>query len=141
MSDGDAIFARICKNPKDFTRYFVHADWLEDQGEPIQAECWRLLGEFGKYPAYVPPDSDEVVESSGRRYWWHPISIRDTLRHAAIPSNMWGNIATEHVSELFTAAAYFSRREAFTAFITMYCKMKPSSRLRLRKGLERMAKK
>ena len=42
MTDRDALLRAICDNPEDDAPRLVYADWLDENGDPLQAEFIRL---------------------------------------------------------------------------------------------------
>jgi uncharacterized protein (TIGR02996 family) len=67
-SRGKSLFGAVLRNPKDFTAYLVLADYYEDSGDPVGAECWRWLGTHRKRPA-----SDYIKEGDHKYHWyWLP---------------------------------------------------------------------
>lgn len=46
MSDRDALLRAICENPDDDAPRLIYADWLDEHGDPLQAEFIRLQIEY-----------------------------------------------------------------------------------------------
>ena len=42
MTDRDALLRAICANPEDDAPRLIYADWLDEHGDPLQAEFIRL---------------------------------------------------------------------------------------------------
>jgi uncharacterized protein (TIGR02996 family) len=51
MSDRDALLRAICENPDDDAPRLVYADWLDEHGDPRQAEFIRVQIELARGPA------------------------------------------------------------------------------------------
>jgi uncharacterized protein (TIGR02996 family) len=48
MTDRDALLRSICANPDDDAPRLIYADWLDEHGDPLQAEFIRLQIEFAR---------------------------------------------------------------------------------------------
>ena len=139
--DGGSLFRMICNNPKDFTRYFVYADLLEEQGKPVEAECWRLLGTFGKYPAYESPDNYYTSYRTEACYWWNCWDDGySSCDHSVMPG-LWLVGMKKAMDDDWEAKGYHSRGQAFTAAVAAYCRAKPKARNSHREWMADMAKK
>jgi uncharacterized protein (TIGR02996 family) len=53
MSDRDALLQAICETPDDDAPRLVYADWLEEHGDPRQAELIRVQIELARGPEKV----------------------------------------------------------------------------------------
>jgi len=50
MSDRDALLRAICENPDDDAPRLIYADWLDEHGDPLQAEFIRIQVELSMNP-------------------------------------------------------------------------------------------
>ncbi len=57
-SDGDALLAAVIANPDEDTPRLVHADWLQENGQPERAEFIRLHIEWCRRPIDALPNED-----------------------------------------------------------------------------------
>lgn len=141
MNDTDALFRAICKKPKDFTRYLIYADLLDDSGKPLDAECWRLLGEYEKYPAYESPENYYTSCTTKCYYWWNcwdeGYSIVD---HSVMPTSWLQNMTGEDDTN-WQAKGYHSRDQAFIDAVKTYLRLKVRARDKVRRELSNMANK
>jgi uncharacterized protein (TIGR02996 family) len=48
MTDRDALLRAICENPDDDAPRLVYADWLDEHGDPRQAEFIRVQIELAR---------------------------------------------------------------------------------------------
>lgn len=135
MSDADKLFAAICKNPKNFARYLVYADLLEEQGKTVEAECWRLLGTFGKYPQRIPPrrvdDPLHMLNSNQSYDWWNgSYKWSDRVFHSCQLNEEW--IARLHRLRRGESVPFCHKSGsisvAFDKAIDAYRRMRPTTR-------------
>jgi uncharacterized protein (TIGR02996 family) len=50
MTDQDALLRAICENPDDDAPRLIYADWLDEHGDPLQAEFIRTQIELARGP-------------------------------------------------------------------------------------------
>lgn len=93
MTTHDHFHAAIDAAPGDMFPLLQFADWLEDHGEPAQAEAWRWLGVEGK----VPYRNDEY-------YYWQMGSYITVLAVYTLPFLVDRDLYLSNVN-LFTATA------------------------------------
>ncbi len=52
MTDRDALLRAICENPDDDAPRLIYADWLDEHGDPRQAEFIRVQIELARIPEH-----------------------------------------------------------------------------------------
>ena len=102
----NALLVQICQRPTEFDRYFVLADWYEDEGDSLASECWRWLGEKKRCPETTS------VPKIPTKWYWTTLTLGSKRFHSIrIPQCLLGKLTG------VSAVSYPSVREAFLAVV------------------------
>jgi uncharacterized protein (TIGR02996 family) len=110
MSDRDALLRAICENPDDDAPRLIYADWLDEHGDPLQAEFIRVQVELARVhegDRAAHPLSSRLRRCSDFRKWrylvrpWPKLSLKWFVRGF---STCWGGNPSEFLE---SAPAYW----------------------------------
>jgi uncharacterized protein (TIGR02996 family) len=73
MTDRDALLRAICENPDDDAPRLVYADWLDEHGDPEQAEFIRLQLELSPVPVFAQAGKDADLRIERQLQLWRGV--------------------------------------------------------------------
>jgi uncharacterized protein (TIGR02996 family) len=97
MTDRDALLRTIAEDPDDDAPRLVYADWLDEHGDPRQAEFIRAQIAMARRPAGAPVDED--LSARAHALW------RDLRKWRFVTGN-WLTMSLDHFRRGFYTAWY-----------------------------------
>src|SRR5262245_7718189 len=120
MTDRDALLRAIYETPDDDAPRLIYADWLDENGDPRQAEFIRVQVELARLPADKRKESP--IFARERELW------KDIRRWRFLPSN-WTCLAIDSYQR-GCVAHWHGTFDHFVSGINSYWRFGPINRLR-----------
>jgi uncharacterized protein (TIGR02996 family) len=119
---GNSLLSALLKNPEDTVRMLVYADWNEEQGKEIEADCWRWFAKKKTLPE----------ELGKNRFWWNDedYSSYPNLKNTVLPNVwVWAMDDMDHDKGEDTPKRFPKIRLAFTEAVKVWVEeLTPSQR-------------
>lgn len=82
-TDHAGLLDAVAADPDDRLSRLALADWHEERGEALEADCWRWLAASGKKPLYNPDGGTSKSPPGELPYWWYYRWAADPSRQTA----------------------------------------------------------
>lgn len=66
----DALLQAAIDEPGDPVHRLALADWHEERGDTLKAECWRWFAEGGRHPVHDPELKSQRHQNGEMPHWW-----------------------------------------------------------------------